>query len=139
MNKPCWKLVHRVKNYSVLEKISFIIFGNRTQVNKYASDGLRMDGKIVNRSQIVKYLGAWLDSDLTLKTHAKKKCASAMLNLQRIKNIWKFLTRDSCTKLVLSLCLSPLDYSNSIVYRLPNSAIQQMQSIQNYGAKLILP
>ena len=35
----------------------------------------------------MKYLGAWLDSELTLKTHVEKKCASAMLNLQRIKNI----------------------------------------------------
>ena len=95
-------------------------------------------GEIVNRSQIVKYLGAWLDSELSLKTHVKKKCASAMLNLQRIKNIWKFLTRDSCTKLVVSLCLSHLDYSNSILYELPNSTIQQMQNIQNYGAKLVL-
>ena len=41
-------------------------------------------------------------------------------------------------KLVVSLCLSDLDYSNSILYRLPNSTLQQMQNIQSYGAKLIL-
>ena len=56
-------------------KSEFIVFGNRTQVNRCASDGLRIEGQIVNRSQMVKYLGAWLDSDLTLKTHVKKKCA----------------------------------------------------------------
>ena len=42
----------------------FIIFGNRTQVNKCTSEGLRIEGEIVNRSKIVKYLGAWLDSEL---------------------------------------------------------------------------
>ena len=68
-------------------KMEFIIFGNRTQVNKCTSNGLRIEGEIVIRSQIVKYLGAWLASNLTLKTHVKKKCASAVLNLQRIKNI----------------------------------------------------
>ena len=31
-----------------------------------------------------------------------------------------------------------MDYSNSILYSLPNSTIKQMQSIQNYGAKLVL-
>ena len=108
------------------------------QVNKCTSEGLRIDEEIVNRSKIVKYLRAWLDSELSLKTHVKKKCASAILNLQRIKNIWKFLTRDSCTKLVVSLCLSHLNYSNSILYGLPNSKIQQMQNIQNYGAELVL-
>ena len=86
----------------------------------------------------MKYLGAWLDRELTLKTHEKKKCASAMLNLQRIKNIQKFLDRDSCTKLVFCLCLSHHDYSNSILYGLPKSVIQQMQNIQNYADKLVL-
>ena len=61
-----------------------------------------------------------------------------MLNLQRIKNIWKFLDRDSCTKLVACLSLSHLDYSNSILYRPPKSVIQQMQNIQNYAVKLVL-
>ena len=39
-------------------KSEFIIFGNRTQVNKCISDGLRIEYDIDNRSQIVKYLGA---------------------------------------------------------------------------------
>ena len=97
--------MNSVKFKMNISKLEFIIFGNRTQVNKCASDGLRIEGEIVNRSQIVKYLDAWLDSDLTLKRHVTKKCACTMLNLQRIKNIWKFLTRDSCMKLVVSLCL----------------------------------
>ena len=121
-----------------MNKSEFLILGNRTQGNKCTSEGLRIEGDIVNRSQIVKYLGAWLDSELSLKKLVKKKCASAMLNLQRIKNTWKFLTRDSCTKLVVSLCLSHLDYFNSILNGLPNSTIQQMQNIKNYGAKLVL-
>ena len=61
-------------------KMEFIIFGTRTQANKGPSDGLRIEGEIVNRSQIVNYLGAWLDIGLTLKTHVKKKCSSVMLN-----------------------------------------------------------
>ena len=97
-------------------KSEFIIFGNKTQVDKCILDRFRIEDDIVNRSKTVKYLGAWLDRELTLKTHVKKKCASAMLNLQRIKNIQRFLDRDSCTKLVVCLCLSHLDYSNSILY-----------------------
>ena len=61
-----------------------------------------------------------------------------MLNLQRIKNIWRFLDRDSCTKLVVCLCLTHLDYSNSILYGLPKLVKPQMQNIQNYAAKLVL-
>ena len=119
-------------------KSEFIIFGNRTQVDKCISDGLRIEDDVVNRSQIVKYQGhGWIQS-LHQKTHVKKKCASAMLNLQRIKNIHKFPHRDSCTKLVVCLCLSHCDYSNSILYGLPKSVIQQVQNIQNYAAKPVL-
>ena len=133
--KECMNSVRLKMNNS---KSEFIIFGNKTQVDKCITDRLRIEDDIVNRSQIVKYLGAWLDRELTLKTHVKKKCASAMLNLQGIKNIQKFLDRGSCTKLVVCLCLSHLDYSHSILCGLPKSVTQQMQNIQNYAAKLVL-
>ena len=66
-------------------KSEFIIFGNRIQANKCDTSKLSIEGEAVHKSQIVKYLGAWLDSELTLKIHVKKQCARAMLNLQRIK------------------------------------------------------
>ena len=80
----------------------------------------------------------WLDSNLTFKTHVKNKCAITMMNLQRIKNIRKCLTTESCAKLVVSLCMLHLDYLNSILSGLLDCAINQMQHIQNYGAKLVL-
>ena len=126
----------RLKNNS--NKSKFIIFGNRIQVNTCATNGLNMEGETFYKSKMVKYLEACLDIELTLKTHVKKKCASDKLNSQRIKSIWKYLTIESCTKLVVSICLSHIGYSNSILYGLPNSTVKQMQNIQNYGAKLVL-
>ena len=61
-----------------------------------------------------------------------------MLNLQRIKNIQKYLTLESYTKLVVRLCILHLDYSNSIFAGLPDCTVNQMQIIQSYGAKLVL-
>ena len=46
-------------------KSEFIIFGNKTQVDKCILDRLRIEDDIVKRSQAVKYLGAWLDRELT--------------------------------------------------------------------------
>ena len=99
-------------------KSELIIFGNYMPIpmpipNKCITREINIEGKSVYRSQLVRYLGVWLDSDLTF-THVKKKCTNAMLNLQRIKNIRKYLTTESCAKLVVSLCMSHLDYSNSI-------------------------
>ena len=79
-----------------------------------------------------------MNSDLTFKTHVKKKGVTAMLNLQSIKNIRKYHTTESHAKLVVSLCMSHLDYSNSILTGLPDCTIHQVQSLQNYGAKLVV-
>ena len=62
----------------------------------------------------------------------------SMTNLQRIKNIRKYLTVESSAKLVVSLFLSHLDYSNSILAGLLEWTIMHMQRIQNYGANLVL-
>ena len=48
-------------------KSEFIIFGNRVQVKKCILSELNID---VVRLQGIRYLGALLDSDLSLKTHA---------------------------------------------------------------------
>ena len=54
------------------------------------------------------------------------------------QNSRKYLTVESYAKLVVSLCLSHLDYSNSILAGLLDCTIKQMQRIQNYGDKLVL-
>ena len=56
------------------------------QTSKSITREINIKGESVHRSQMVRYLGVWLESDLTFKTHVKK-CTTAMLNLQRIKNI----------------------------------------------------
>ena len=45
---------------------------------------------------------------------------------------------ESSTELVVSLCLSHLDYSNSILAGLPDITNKQVQRIHNYGTKLVL-
>ena len=119
-------------------KSELIIFGNNVQTCKCITSEINIEGESVQRSHMVRYLSAWLDCDLTFKTYVQMKCTMAMMNLQRIKNIRKYLTTESCAKLVVSLCMLHLDYSNSILSGLPDLTINQMQCIQNYGAKLVL-
>ena len=68
----------------------------------------------------------------------KRKCVMTMEKLQRVKSIRKYLMVESCGKLVVSLCLPHLDYSNSTLAGLPEWTIMHMQRIQNYRAKLVL-
>ena len=61
-----------------------------------------------------------------------------MANFIRICNIQKYLTKDACTTLVLSVCISHLDYANTLYFGLPDKTISHLQIIQIMCAKLTL-
>ena len=67
----------------------------------------------------VKYLRGTLDSELNFNKDITMKIRKAMSNFIHIKTIWKSLTKQTCTTLVLSLCISHLDYGNALLYGLP--------------------
>ena len=69
-------------------KIEFIYFGNAKQLQKCTSDSINVAGDLILRSEVIRYLGIWLDSALNFKTHVTKKCKAAMLNFLRIRGIY---------------------------------------------------
>ena len=68
-------------------KTEFIMLGSKIQLEKCTTKALKVNDDMVPTSEIIKYLGAWLDQHLSFKIHIKKKCQIAMMNLQRIKTI----------------------------------------------------
>ena len=61
-----------------------------------------------------------------------------MANFVMIHNIHKFLTKDTCTTLVLGLSISYPDYTNALFYGLSEKTISHLQRIQAMCAKLAL-
>ena len=68
---------------------------------------------------ITRYLGAYLDSEINFREHIKNKCKAAMINLLKIKATRKFVTKEACAKLTISLVILHLDYENSLLVGLP--------------------
>ena len=97
-----------------------------------------MNGSTVERSAIVKYLGAWFDENLNMKEHITKKCCASMINIQRIKLICRYLTEDSVKTLMMGLVISYLDYCNTVLAGLLDIDIKRMQCVQNIALKMIL-
>ena len=108
-------------------KTKFIYFGSRQQLNKATHTTINVIGELIKRSTKVQYLGGHLDSNLTFKDHIHIKCKAATLNIININNIRKYLTRETCHKLILQLVISHLDYANSMLAGLPSSSIKIMQ------------
>ena len=119
-------------------KSEFIYFGGSKQLEKCITNQINVNGEWILRSQVMRYLGAYLDTTLNLKQHIKIKCKAAILNLLKIKATRKYLTTEACTKVVITLVMSCLDYTNSILTGLPKASICQLQRVQNMAAKIIL-
>ena len=59
-------------------------------------------------------------------------------NFITIRGIHHLLTDEAASSLVLSLCVSHLDYCNTALYGLPDITIGRMQRVQNMCACLVL-
>ena len=68
-------------------KTEFIYFRNTKQIQKCTITSINVAGDLALRSDTIKYLGVWLDSELSFKMHVTKKCKAAMLNFIRIRSI----------------------------------------------------
>ena len=116
----------------------FIYFGSRQMLSLCNIEETDVQGTNINRSDIVKYLGALLDSELNLKKQVTTICAKAMNSINRIKLIGNSLSKEVCQTTVQALVISHLDYANVILIDLPDITIKKLQRVQNIGARLVL-
>ena len=61
-----------------------------------------------------------------------------MANFIRIRSIRHLLDTDTTAGLCLSLCISHIDYCNSLLYGVPQSSLNKLQRVQNMCARLVL-
>ena len=119
-------------------KTEFMLLGSRQHLKKCTTNSLKVLGENIGKSEVIRYLGGYLDSTLKCKQHIKTKCNSAMLNLLKIISIRKYLDRETATQLTVLLCLTLSDYANSLLIGLPDWSIKLMQKVQNMAAKVVL-
>ena len=120
------------------DKTEFIIYSSRQQLKKCDTNNINVTGEVVDKTDCIKYLGAWLDATLLLKNHITQKCRTAMWNLQRLKAIHPFLTTEACHTVVRRIVCSHLDYANAIFAGLPDCEISKLQRVQNIAARFAL-
>ena len=112
-------------------KTEFIYFGFAKQLSKCTINNLNVASDLIQRTDLICYLGAWLDAGLTFKHHITKKCQIAMMNFMHIRSIRHLLDVDTTASLCLSLCISHIDYCNSLLYGIPQVSLQKLQRVQN--------
>ena len=119
-------------------KTEFIYFGSRQQHAKCTLDTIYVAGDLIVRCHLIKYLGVRIDSKVNFKHHVTKKCQCAMMNFKRIQSIRHLLNNKTTESLCLSLCVSHLDYCNTVLCGLPMVTLNKLQKVQNMCAHLVL-
>ena len=72
-----------------------------------------------------------------MSTHIEKLRNTTFFYLYDIRRMRKYLDKKSLLTLVHAFITSRLDYCNSLLYGLPNTAIFKLQRVQNAAARLV--
>ena len=100
-------------------------------------DHIQVGNELIPFSTSATNLGVIFDETLTFEEHVKKICRSSFFHLRNISRIRKYLTMSSVEVLIHAFVSSKLDYCNSLLYGLPKSLLQKLQSVQNSAARIV--
>ena len=100
------------------DKIELIHFHSKRSLDledeKYS---IKIGEAIFQPKESIKYLGVWLDSKLSFKTHVEKKIASAkklLIQIERLSNTERGLSFQAMRQLYIACISSVADYEISI-------------------------
>ena len=102
-----------------------------------AKDNIKVGSANVSPVLVVRNLGSWFDSQLTMSSHINKHCSVAFYHVYNIRRIRKYLSQEATGTLVHALIMSRIDYCNNLLYGLPNSQLAKIQSVLNASARLV--
>ena len=96
------------------DKTEFLLLGTKQQLAKVDINSITVGESVVNTKPVVRNLGSWFDSQLSMSTHISKLCSSAFFHLHNISRIRKFLRPVETKSLMHAFVTSRADYRNSL-------------------------
>ena len=119
------------------DKTEFLILGTKQQLTKVNIDNIKVGSANVSPVPVVRNLGSWFDSQLTMSSHTSKLCSVAFYHLYNIRCIRKYLSQEATATLVHAFITSRTDYCNSLLYGLPDNQLVKIQRVLNAAARLV--
>ena len=121
------------------EKTEMIWFGSRSSLTKLQriNQSLQVGTNNIQPSSVVRDLGVYLDSELSMKQHVARTAAACFYHIRRLRQIRRRVGQEVTQQLVLALIMSRLDYCNSVLAGLPMSTLEPLQRVQNAAARLV--
>ena len=139
--KICHKKIEEwtIQNYLKLnnKKTQFISLSTRNNIIDKISN-IDLMGENITASSSAKYLGVWLDENLTMSKQISSVCSHGYMIL---KNLWKISNKlnslELKKQLIHSCILSKLNFCSSLYYNLPKKQLRKLDKLLNASARFI--
>jgi len=99
---------------------------------------LHVGNVTIEPSDVVRDLGVYFDSKLSMRNHISRITRICFYQLRRLRTIRRQLGRQVTQRLVSAFVFSRIDYCNSLLAELPASTLAPLQRCQNAAARLVL-
>ena len=93
---------------------------------------------VIQPVEVVRDLGVYFDSHLTMKAHVARVARTCFYHLRRLRSIRRSLGREVTARLVSTLVISRLDCCNSVLAHLPASTLAPLQRVINAAARMVV-
>ena len=122
------------------KKTEVLWFGSVAGLRKVdaADKRLTIGTDVIQPVEVVRDLGVYFDSHLTMKAHVARVARTCFYHLRRLRSIRCSLGRDVTARLVSALVISLLDYCNSVLAHLPASTLAPLQRVINAAARMVV-
>ena len=117
------------------DKTELIVLSSKRQ--DISVDDILIGDALVHPSHSIRNLGVMFDNNLSMNSHITKVCSVAYFHLRNISRIRNILTLDAAKALTHAYVTSRLDYCNSVLSGVSQSAIEKLQRVQNMSAKMV--
>ena len=119
------------------DKTDVIVFTSERNSRLVSEISVTVGDSNIMSSSCVRNLSAWLDSRMDMERHVNSVCKSCFWQIRQISHIRQFLTTDATKSLVNSLVTSRLDYCNALLYGVPKTILNKLQTVQNTAARVV--
>ena len=115
----------RPSGFNSIRQSEIIWFGTRATLKHLHNTDLRLHvgADSIAPSEVVRDLGVFLDSELTMRQHVGKITKLCYYHLRRLKKVRRILGPTITSRLVSAFVTSRLDYCNALFAGLPQSTI----------------
>ena len=118
-------------------KTEFLVAGTKHNLDLTGEINIKVGEDTIKRSESVRNLGIFWDSELKNIIHFNKLTSTLYLTIKNISKVQHLLDTETCKMLMQALVLSKLDYCNSTFAGSTKYNIQKLQCIQNMACRVV--